>query len=161
MGMKDILYGYIREATPGRAGGPEKILLKEQLAKEIKEHNKSMIENLPIDDEWPFLSRPMFYHVPSGHLLDYKNPVIIFGGSFKDICYEWHEWLPKFENLIGQLYWESIVITLDSETVGERKFSWSTKSEWFKKMCDGQLEKITEWDFEGERQFFDGINQIA
>jgi hypothetical protein len=160
MGMTDILYGYIIEANPGYGGGPEERALKEVLAKDIRKHNSLIVESFPFDEEWPFLKRQMFHQIPDGHLLNYKKPMIIFGGSFKSICYEWHEWLPKFEKLIRKLYWESIVITMDSEVVGERKFIWTPPDDWITNM-QTKLEPLVEWRFEGERKFFDGLDRIA
>jgi hypothetical protein len=168
MGMQEVLIGYIMEPNLGYIGGREKNMLREKITNDMRKHNKSVIENLPINtDDWPDLSRFMFHQIPSGHFLNYKNSIIILGGSFKEICYLWDEWLTKFESLIGQLYWESIVITLDSEVVGEQKFVWKKKGEWwtkiiesFEKMSKVDLDEIPEWDFEGERKFFDGLDII-
>jgi len=153
--MQDILLGYIENADPGYSGGEIENKLKVKLKYEIINHNKSIIDKLPIDDAWPPLSKKMFSSIPDKHLLTYKNSLLIFGGSFKSICLEWPQWLNKFENLLSQMYWESVNIYLKSEMVGRHHFEWTPKREWVEKMCNRELEKILDWNFKGIRDFSD------
>jgi hypothetical protein len=154
MGMQDILFGYIAEAAPWRSTGDEKeSKLRFGLTMEIRKHNRNVLNILPSNDEWPPLSQKMFHSVSHEHLLAYRNPIIVFGGDFKSICYDWTEWLRKFEILLQQLYWENAVVNLHSELVGEHQLIWRVKNEWLEKVYNRQLEKITEWEFNGIRNF--------
>lgn len=47
----------------------------------------------------------------------YQSRLITFGGSFKSAEWEWESewlkyWLPKFENLLGQMFWDEAFIHL-------------------------------------------------
>lgn len=150
--MTDILHGYIIEKSAGRGDSVQQ--------ENIRKHNWSVIEELPSENRWPPLHSKMFYAVPSAHLLQYKDPLILVGGSFKQIVDDWDDWLKMFESMIQKMYWEEIVISLESELVGPRQFRWKPKSEWFIGMTNEGLQPVTEWDFTGVRKFFDGINRI-
>jgi hypothetical protein len=160
MGMIDILNGYIIEASPGYGGGPEERVLKTQMATDIRKHNWSVVQQLPGEDRWPVLHPKMFYPIPDQHLLKYKDPLIIFGGSFKQIADDWESWLIMFEEMLRKMYWEDVQLSLHSEMIGTHHFRWKVKSDWFVKMCNRDLQPITEWDFTGTRNFFDGLNRI-
>jgi hypothetical protein len=66
------------------------------------------IDALPVADTvWPFLSRSMFGFTASPQ---YRDGIIHFGASYKDIWGHWIEWEAKFEALISKFEYEEIKI---------------------------------------------------
>ena len=92
--------------------------------------NRMVIEQLPEKDEWPKLTKQMF-NLPALSLDDgvYKNQVIVFGASYKELELSWNEWLIKFETLLTKLYWKDAVIYVESELRGNRTYRWENKNE--------------------------------
>ncbi|HEY8969822.1 MAG TPA: hypothetical protein VIM64_12035, partial [Puia sp.] len=70
---------------------------------QLQRINKSVIELLPDDTEWPWLERGMFLVPDPDHSKIYREQVIVFGASYKEVEYEWDVWLDKFESVLRQL----------------------------------------------------------
>src|SRR4051794_25090327 len=49
----------------------------------------------------------------------YRSQPICFGATFKEIEWEWDQWLDKFEHLLTHLFWDEVYLHLRTElTVG-------------------------------------------
>lgn len=133
MGMESIIYGFI-QGPHWPHGEPLKndpdieqnpIQLKHldvdrKLRYKIQQ-NLLAISTLPDDDTWPFLSRSFFSSSTHSFQTTYKSQIIHFGGSFKQIEFDWEAWLTKFEALLSKMYWDEVHLHLFSEQCG---FSW-------------------------------------
>lgn len=89
--------------------------------------NKITIRAIPASDEtFPWLNKGMFL-VPDPDVdYMYRDQVITFGASYKDVEIEWDIWLGKFESLLRRLYWVSANIHLDSELAGKHEYEWES-----------------------------------
>ncbi|WP_208306288.1 hypothetical protein [Hymenobacter defluvii] len=119
MGMATRLYGCIEEYG----------LLKGIKQNEVYHHNRKVIGNLPIKDEWPPLTRNMFAITHCdlnrpGINYAYSGRIIHFGANFKSIEHEWREWKDKFENLLTRLYWLSAAVHFKTEYTDIQTFTW-------------------------------------
>ncbi len=123
--------------------------------------NKKVISSLPADDDFPFLTRGIFHfneeERPFGA---YVNRVITFGGSFKDPEWEWEtgwlkDWLPKFENLLRQMFWQEAYIHLHGENGGWYKCFYQaeyTSERFYRELPVATWDFIGDWD---ESDFYD------
>ena len=149
MGMVSRLYGYIEEAWPGaNAGGDsKKMQLLVDQSRRIERHNEAILQALPIIDEWPPISRHMFaYAPPDVQMITYKNRLIHFAASLKEVDGDIGQWIEKFEHLLRSLYWESAVVHFEAAYEGEHRFEWHPKDEWVSRLCNGFLEPVLQWD---------------
>jgi hypothetical protein len=114
MGHESIVYGYIEGST-----------YRSDEFRKLQRLNRAVIASLPVSDEWPFLTRQLFF-VPGEDYQDgtYRSQVIHFGGSFKEIEYDWEKWLTKFERLLARLYWLRTRVHLDTELGGTHSYNW-------------------------------------
>jgi len=97
MGHQTILYGFIEGSTykPGDD------------YRKLQKLNESIIEQIPEEDEYPFLTKSMFSYPDSEPTRGtYRAKIIHFGGTQKGLM--WNEvpvWVDKFEKLLSELYW--------------------------------------------------------
>ena len=94
--------------------------------RKLQNSNIEVISKLPINDEYPFLSKSMF-SIPDQKTDQgtYKSQVIHFGGSIKGLEFgDELIWIEKMENLLKKLYWFSAVAYIETEMDGEYKYSW-------------------------------------
>lgn len=75
------------------------------------------------DDEWPFLNQEHF-SIGAGY---YKTGVLTFGGTLKQVEYDWDHWLEKFEAFLDGLCWQDCYLHLRTEISGS--FDYQYKSE--------------------------------
>lgn len=138
MGHESIVYGYIE-------GAPHHPELR------LHRLNAAVIKRLPIEDEWPPLTRQMFC-LPCGRPAQgtYRSQIIHFGGSFKSIEWEWEEWLEKFEALLQRLYWWSATVHLKTElSVGDHSYTWQANNDAISRLYSLPPQPITRWEFMG------------
>ncbi len=149
--MQSFIYGYIEEAWPGARyeGSAERKQLLIQNARVIEDHTEAVLLSLPEDDEWPPLSRHMFALPPANALkISYKNRLVHFAASLKEADWELRDWLDKFEeNLLGRLYWEKAVVHFQGAYHEPHMFTWTPTREWVRRLTDGVLEPVVQWDF--------------
>lgn len=138
MGHESTVYGIIL----GESDGPPEWERLPQL-------NRQVIESLPTEDEWPFLTRPMFAIAgPSVREGCYRSQPIHFGATFKSLEWEWHEWLPKFEALLARLFWYDSYLHLRTELVGAFDYHYEADPE--RAMARfRQRQPVNHWHFRG------------
>ncbi len=112
---ESMVYGYIK--------GPSHSTASDSFTHNTT--NRQALMSLPTMDSWPFLPREMF-SLPRliTHEDRLQSSVIHFGGAYKGIEYEWKEWIAKFETLLQQMYWHSVVVHLETELSGVHTFTW-------------------------------------
>src|SRR5690349_18278400 len=72
----------------------------------LQKANLRVLRTLPVRDEWPPLTRDMFWSTPLGSSETFIHQVIHFGGSINGL--EWGNvpvWIEKVESLLRRLYW--------------------------------------------------------
>jgi hypothetical protein len=74
-------------------------------------------------DDWPFLSSSMFSHTRSP---EYRDAVIHFAASYKDILGSWEEWSMKFESLLLRLPLKKAKVIVQDEYLGDFVATWSS-----------------------------------
>ena len=140
MGYETVVYGYIKGDTL-KPGTPEYYALHSL--------NRAVIDGLPDDDDWPFLTRSMFSYPGEDAMHGrYRRQIIHFGASFKELESDWEEWLEKFEALLKRLYWWEAKLHLEAELVGNYAYTWKAKYDPDKWSQPIHL-PTTNWDFEG------------
>ena len=144
MGRITTLYGYIQE-YPDRDN-------------RYKRHNQKVLEHLPVESDWPFLNRGMFY-LPKGEeqsgQIEYWGRVILLGGSFKALEDGWEEWLQKFESVLSQLIWYEARVHLITEWYGEQQCEWQISTGYSGELFKSKtliLPTHKDWTFEGPRE---------
>jgi hypothetical protein len=122
-------------------------------------HLQSVIDGLPEIDTFPYLSREMF-SITTEHNI-YRDGVIHFAASMKDIVSFWNEWEEKFERFLSRLgtswyeakvfvwdeymgdfiiKWQRDVTNMDAESIGET-VSWKKEQLYVKETIPGWLGK--------------------
>jgi hypothetical protein len=84
----------------------------------------SVLQGLPFEDEWPFLTRSMFAFPDGGVMAGrYRSLPIHFGATLKAVEWDWDLWLGKFELLLRRLFWAEALLHLRTEaTVGHHDY---------------------------------------
>lgn len=145
--MQTILYGYIEELD----------FWKDPVRQYVRDHNKAIIEGLPLCDDWPPVSREMFALCENdperrGPTLDYKSRIIHFGASLKQVESEWVEWRIKFERLLSQLYFFEARVHLNSGYIGYQSACWSLDPMKYDVGHNGEVPLLAlpeQWEYEG------------
>jgi hypothetical protein len=150
MGRITTLYGYIQE-YPDRKH-------------EYSKHNQKVLEKLPLESDYPFLNKGMFY-VPRGNVntaqISYWGRLILFGGSFKALEDYWGEWIQKFESLLMKLIWTEARVHVITEWFPEQTCEWSIKWDYSQRLFNSSTPiPITndDWKFKGLRGFDSLLN---
>lgn len=118
--------------------------------------NRSVLGNLPEDDDYPYLVKEMFSISESNVVsLRYCFQIIHFGASYKNIDEDWETWLVKFETLLSKLYWGRAVVHLDAEMIGKYRYEWLAQKAAASFNSEGILsEPNYSWEFTGEPRSF-------
>jgi hypothetical protein len=119
---------------------------------EVDRINRKALEELPENDAvWPYLLRSMFNATFNEKLnVQYGFQVIHFGASYKEIEYDWDDWLRKFEMLLSSICGVSAIVHLHTEQNGKHTYEWvGTQLDSF------MLNQPSTWEFLG------GIRQFA
>lgn len=77
------------------------------------------------EDKWPFLTSSMFSHTKSP---EYRDAVIHFAASYKDILGSWREWSMKFESLLVKLALVKAKVIVQDEYLGDFVATWEADS---------------------------------
>jgi hypothetical protein len=138
---QSIVLGYIKEPF---------IHGKNMLS--IRSHNRAKIFALGRMDDFPPLNSTLFSQ--TGENETYSNSLIYFGGSFKEIESFWEDWLEKFENLLKELIWESVLLKLETSFFGESEYRWQATDKIISTFDQEFPQRVTEWHFSGEPRSF-------
>lgn len=91
----------------------------------------------------------------------YRDQVIVFGASYKEVEYEWDKWFDKFEGVLRQLFWSSVTIHLDTELVGSHQYDWVYDFKQTDNWTSDTPGPTTMWSFAGgPRKFFDNFQKL-
>ncbi|WP_345272936.1 hypothetical protein [Flaviramulus aquimarinus] len=135
MGHESIIYGHICAIGNQPPHGEKLYKL-----------NEKIIDNLTKKDDYPWITKWMFSTIPYDTQHIYRNQIIHFGASYKQLESDWNEWLEKFESILKQLYWFSVTLHLETELVGDHKFEWIAD---FDKFENNNPKPTSEWKFDG------------
>lgn len=121
----------------------------------LRRKNKVVIESLPIDDsQWPWIDRGMFLVQDPESPKMYRDQVIVFGASYKEVEMEWEEWLKKFESILKQLYWMTATIHLATEMVGRFTYEWDSDPGLLDSWATDDPMPTSLWSFSGGPRAF-------
>ena len=137
MDQESIVYGCIKDAGYFSAEGERRAI------------NRQAMLQLPKADEWPFLCQEMFA-IPQLETVkgNYQTEVMHFGASYKAVEYEWEQWISKFEELLGRMYWVSATVHLETELSGTHTFTWEADANAHIP-GSGDINVRAEWSHEG------------
>jgi hypothetical protein len=93
---------------------------KEKASKAISE-----LPNSSIDDEWPFLTSSMFSITESP---EYRDHIVHFAASYKDILSSWYEWESKFEAFLSKIEYNEVKLIIDDCYKGDFIVIWTMVS---------------------------------
>lgn len=136
MAGQSIISGYIVEPY---------IHLKNGLL--IRKHNRAKIFSLGRRDDFPSLNSTFFSE--TGEAETYSNSLIYFAGTFKEIEFDWEQWLEKFENLLKTLVWEKVFLMLETPFSGRFEYNWEATKEIISTFEQEFPEQVTEWIYKG------------
>ncbi len=141
MDQESIVYGCIKDASfdLGDSGR--------------RRNNRQAMLSLPKADDWPFLCQEMFA-IPQTETGqgNYQTEVMHFGASYKAVEYEWDQWITKFEELLGGMYWVSATVHLETELSGTHTFTWESNGSSHEP-GSGDMQVRCEWSHEGGLSF--------
>jgi hypothetical protein len=121
----------------------------------LRRKNKNVIESLPTDDsQWPWIDRGMFLVQDPESPKMYRNQVIVFGASYKEVETEWEEWLRKFESILKQLYWMTATIHLEAELLGQYTYEWLYDDSLLDTWATDDPVPTSLWSFSGGPRVF-------
>ncbi|MEO1449752.1 MAG: hypothetical protein AAFV07_09480 [Bacteroidota bacterium] len=145
--MRTTLYGYIEEMDFWRP----------PVENEVKKHNHSVINSLPMADKWPPLSREMFalthnsvHDVPRVNL-EYDGRIIHFAANLKSVEHELDEWIIKYEDLLDKLIWFESKVHFQTEYTSLQTLQWSVDLNVYGVQHDGTFPHAIDrscWKFE-------------
>jgi hypothetical protein len=125
MGMATRIYGCITELDYG--------LFNSEIQIKINEHNKKIINELPLKSDWPPITKGMFAITENLNFPNespnfaYGGKIIHFGANLKSVENEWKEWKTKFENLLSKLIWSHVEVHFVTEYTDVQTFQWEIK----------------------------------
>jgi hypothetical protein len=116
--------------------------------------NESRLGELPeLDLDYPWINQSMF-NIPNEQGV-FRDQVITFGASYKNLECDWHLWLEKFEAVLRKLYWIDVSIYVQFEVMGSYEYHWSLTNEEHARCLFDEPTAIENWTFEstGPRSF--------
>lgn len=142
MGQENLIFGFIRGLG----------FHKHQLASDggygLADRNAEAINSLPVNDEWPPLSRSMFGASFNEREI-YGGQVIHFGAAFKNIDEDdedWQLWLKKFENLLSKMWWYHAQVCSSQEIRGNFVYVWEPTGDEIDRIISGKdLTPVQKW----------------
>lgn len=72
-------------------------------------------------DAWPFLTSAMFSYTVAPQ---YRDEIVHFAASYKDILGAWPEWSSKFESLLSRLSFTQAKVLIEDEYFGDFMARW-------------------------------------
>lgn len=111
------------------------------------ENSRHYIRSLGEDNQYPCIRAEMFSLGASESPYYYKNPIISFGASYKQVEHEWEFFILKFENILRNIEFETAKIQLETEILGTYNFFWMSKTGTDKFEEKEKLIETDEWYF--------------
>lgn len=145
-----IIYGFIK--SPG--------ILNDEVSLRTYKLNKKIIKSIDkFNNEYYYIDNKMFSFLPFKKKIDDKIPqynynIIHFGASYKDLFYEWSEWILSFENIIKRLYWYEVILHYQGMPESFT-CSWEISDSYLEKLDYELNEPTVEWYFNGKREIGD------
>jgi hypothetical protein len=145
MTQQSIIYGYVQGAE----------WMSSDLRK-LHRLNRDVINSLPENDEFPYLTRAMFC-IPGDEPKQgtYRSQIIHFAASMKEVELEWKKWLEKFEALLRKLYWFDAVVHLRAEVLGDHDYEWTVEANEIVHFLKDDPKPPTKWYFDGGPRSFE------
>ena len=106
--------------------------------------NRSTIDELPADDEYPPLTRPMF-SITEGTSLSWQTRAIHFGWTTKNFDSDVADWILKFEHLLMRLYWWEARVQMELEIYGRIEIHWNLSGDSVQSWRTNGLELPNQW----------------
>jgi hypothetical protein len=140
MDQESIVYGCIKDLA---------FDVDDPRGEQRRSVNREVMLALPSVDEWPVLSKEMF-SIPGERARhqEYQTEVLHFGASYRAIEYEWDQWIARFEEMLGKMYWVSVTVHLETELHGVHTFNWESTGSCHEPNT-GSLSMRCEWSREG------------
>ena len=79
-------------------------------------------------------------------MITYRQRLVHFAATMKQIDSEVDEWIAKFERLLRMLYWERAYLRIETAYLGVHEWTWRVPHEWISNLSEGRLFPITEWE---------------
>jgi hypothetical protein len=160
MGVALLFLGYIQEAWPGSAGDGEEKQRKLEICAAIARRTDKVLADLPNEDEFPPLCKPMFGCLPPrATSITYERRLIHFAASMKNVDFALRDWLDKFENLLRQLYWQEAYLRVEQGYIGMHEFRWKPKKDWIEALYSGRISAITSWEFVTSLEYLESLRE--
>jgi len=135
MGHATNLYGIISFLS----NGPNK--------EKIWNRNIEAISKLPInDDQFPWLSSKMFN---KEFQPGWDERHISFAANYKNLELELDTWVKKFEDLLSQMMWISVITHIDTEVSGSFEIQWLIDSKLSSEWKQNEWLPTTKWETKG------------
>lgn len=110
--------------------------------------NEKSLKELPeLDLDYPWINQSMF-NIPNEQGV-FRDQVITFGASYKNLEYDWHLWLEKFEDILRKFYWINVSIYVKFEIMGFYEYHWSLSNVEHARCLFDKPTPIENWIFEG------------
>jgi len=139
MSHETIIYGYIE----GRAWRKENY-------RKYQKRNIEIVSSLPNEDtDLHFVNGIFASKIPHESTIQgtFNTHILHFGASLKTRKTDQrHNWIAKFEELLGDLYWNAAIVHIDTEIYGRYKYEWQRKTEGVISNYDvEELSPTTNW----------------
>ncbi|MFT6102330.1 MAG: hypothetical protein ACJATV_001670 [Granulosicoccus sp.] len=110
--------------------------------------NRQAVKGLPSMDCCSLLNQE-YFSIPAIHNYDEQpsSTIIHFGKVYRGVEYEWSVWISEFEQLLKKMYWNKVVVHLETEVSGVHTFSWESGDE-VHSPNDSTLNIRCEWQHE-------------
>lgn len=110
------------------------------------EDSRAVINALPEQDAWPYLTRDLFSIPTREH--SYWDHLITFGTVYNGVERAWQEGLEKFEALLQRLDWDEAHVYLETELWGSYHYRWKRTSTEVPQE-NGDVMSVSGWEFSG------------
>ncbi len=108
--------------------------------------SQEFIRSLGNNDTYPQLNAEMF-GVGIKEPKNYQDSVIVFGGTYKEVEYDWTSFILKFEHILRNVGFNTAKIELETEVLGTYNFFWKSKRPNYFFESEEELIETDEWFF--------------
>lgn len=99
------------------------------------------------DKEYPWLRAELFSTGATESPYYYEQPVIAFAADYKEVEYDWSDFILKFEHLLRNIEFDSARIQMETEILGTYNFFWKSKTGWTTYEEAEKMIETEEWFF--------------